>query len=109
MLRSYQDKDDWNAIDPNLVLDGDRAWLVWGSFWGGIKMRRVDPSSGKLSAGDETMHSLSSRPRAQPINGSWKPRSSSVTATTGTCSSRSIAAAAAPRAPTTSSSAARGR
>src|SRR4026209_1131676 len=31
VLRSYQDKDDLNAIDPNLVLDGDRAWLVWGS------------------------------------------------------------------------------
>ena len=43
VIRSYQDKDDWNAIDPNLVLDGDRAWLTWGSFWGGIKMRRVDP------------------------------------------------------------------
>ena len=70
VLRSDQDKDDWNAIDPNLVLDGDRAWLAWGSFWGGIKMRRVDPSSGKLSAADETMHSLSSRPREQPINGS---------------------------------------
>ena len=70
VLRSYQDKDDWNAIDPNLVLDGDRAWLAWGSFWGGIKMRRVDPSSGKLSAADETMHALSSRPREQPINGS---------------------------------------
>ena len=70
VLRSYQDKDDWNAIDPNLVLDGDRAWLVWGSFWGGIKMRRIDPSSGKLAAADETMHALSSRPREQPINGS---------------------------------------
>ena len=70
VLRSYQDKDDWNAIDPNLVLDGDRAWLTWGSFWGGIKMRRIDPASGKLSAADETMHALSSRPREQPINGS---------------------------------------
>jgi arabinan endo-1,5-alpha-L-arabinosidase len=70
VLRSHQDKDDWNAIDPNLVLDGDRAWLVWGSFWGGIKMRRVDPSSGRLSTSDETMHALSSRPREQPINGS---------------------------------------
>lgn len=70
VLRSYQDKDDWNAIDPNLVLDGDRAWLAWGSFWGGIKMRRIDPASGKLSAADETMPSLSSRPREQPINGS---------------------------------------
>ena len=60
MLRSYQDKDDWNAIDPNLVLDGDRAW---------------------------------------PINGSVKRPSSSGTATTGTCSCRPIAAAAAPTSP----------
>ena len=53
VLRSYQDKDDWNAIDPNLVLDGDRAWLTWGSFWGGIKMRRIDPATGKLAAADD--------------------------------------------------------
>ena len=70
VLRSYQDKDDWNAIDPNLVLDGRDAWLTWGSFWGGIKMRRIDQSSGKLSATDQTLHALSSRPREQPIGGS---------------------------------------
>lgn len=71
VLRSYQDKDDWNAIDPNLVLENDRnAWLTWGSFWGGIKMRRVDPTTGKLSTTDTTMHSLSSRPREQPVGGS---------------------------------------
>ena len=64
VLRSYQDKDDWNAIDPNLVLDGDRAWLVWGSFWGGIKMRRVDPSSGKLSA-DGRDDALAEQPSAR--------------------------------------------
>ena len=70
VIRSYQDKDDWNAIDPNLVLDGDAAWLTWGSFWGGIKMRRIDPVTGKLSGADGTLHSLSSRPREQPIGGS---------------------------------------
>jgi arabinan endo-1,5-alpha-L-arabinosidase len=70
VIRSYQDKDDWNAIDPNLVLDGDTAWLAWGSFWGGIKMRRIDRATGKLSAADTTLHSLSSRSREQPIGGS---------------------------------------
>lgn len=71
VLRSYADKDDWNAIDPNLVLeDAAHVWLSWGSFWGGIKMRRVDPATGKLSATDTTLHTLASRQRAQPINGS---------------------------------------
>jgi arabinan endo-1,5-alpha-L-arabinosidase len=71
VLRSYQDKDDWNAIDPNLVVEnGNSVWLDWGSFWGGIKMRRLDPQTGKLSAADATIYSLCSRPRAQPIDGS---------------------------------------
>jgi arabinan endo-1,5-alpha-L-arabinosidase len=71
VLRSYADKDDWNAIDPNLVVeDGAHAWLVWGSFWSGIKMRRVDSATGLLSTADTTMHALSSRPREQPTNGS---------------------------------------
>jgi len=71
VLRSYQDKDDWNAIDPNLFIeDKDNVWLNWGSFWGGIKMRRIDPATGKLSTRDTEMYSLSSRDRAQPIGGS---------------------------------------
>lgn len=71
VVRSFQDTDDWNAIDPNLVIeDAQHVWLTWGSFWGGIKMRRVDPETGKLSATDTTLHALSSRSREQPIGGS---------------------------------------
>jgi arabinan endo-1,5-alpha-L-arabinosidase len=72
VLRSYQDKDDWNAIDPNLfVEDKDNMWLNWGSFWGGIKMRQIDPATGKLSMKDTEMYSLCSRDdRSQPIGGS---------------------------------------
>ncbi|MBE0696073.1 MAG: arabinan endo-1,5-alpha-L-arabinosidase, partial [Anaerolineaceae bacterium] len=41
--------DKWNAIDPNLVLDENGVpWLVWGSYWQGIWMRKVDSSSGML-------------------------------------------------------------
>jgi arabinan endo-1,5-alpha-L-arabinosidase len=70
VVRSFQEKDDWNAIDANLFVEDDKnVWLNWGSFWGGIKMRRVDPATGKLTASDTTLHSLSSRPRAQPIGG----------------------------------------
>lgn len=71
VLRSSEGQDDWNAIDPNLVGENNRSlWLVWGSFWGGIKMRRIDPETGKLSETDTTMYSLASRPRVPPMNGS---------------------------------------
>ncbi len=71
VLRSRQESDDWNAIDPNLIVEDDKnVWLVWGSFWGGIKMRRLDPATGKPSVTDTTLYSVSSRPRAQPIGGS---------------------------------------
>ncbi|MGH9159107.1 MAG: arabinan endo-1,5-alpha-L-arabinosidase, partial [Vicinamibacteraceae bacterium] len=70
VLRSYEERDDWNAIDPNVVIENEKnAWLAWGSFWGGIKMRRIDPVTGKHSTMDDTMYSLSSRPREQPTNG----------------------------------------
>jgi arabinan endo-1,5-alpha-L-arabinosidase len=61
VLRS-QASDDFNAIDPNLVIDGQgRAWLAFGSFWSGIKMRRIDPKTGKLSGDDTKLYSLASR------------------------------------------------
>jgi len=42
--------DQWNAIDPNLVLDeSGEPWLAWGSFWHGIWMRKIDASTGKFS------------------------------------------------------------
>jgi arabinan endo-1,5-alpha-L-arabinosidase len=67
VVRSYEGKDDWNAIDANLAIkDKHNVWLSWGSFWGGIKMRRVDPKTGKLSTRDTTLYSLASRPRRGP-------------------------------------------
>jgi len=40
--------DDYNAIDPNFVVDREgRHWLSFGSFWGGLKLVRLDPKTGK--------------------------------------------------------------
>jgi arabinan endo-1,5-alpha-L-arabinosidase len=54
--------DDFNAIDPNYVEDADHhAWLSFGSFWGGIKMRALDPKTGMLSKSNEKLYSLAAR------------------------------------------------
>ena len=40
---SREGRDNWNAIDPNFVIDDqDQPWLVWGSFWDGIQLVRLD-------------------------------------------------------------------
>lgn len=53
--------DDWNAIDPWRIDTSDgRAWLAYGSFWSGIKMRELDPGTGKLIAEDTPSYDLAS-------------------------------------------------
>jgi arabinan endo-1,5-alpha-L-arabinosidase len=55
--------DNYNCIDPNLFVDTDGlVWLAFGSFWTGIKMRRLDAATGKLSADDDQLYSLARRP-----------------------------------------------
>ena len=40
---SREDRDNWNAIVPNFVIDdNDTPWMVWGSFWDGIQIVRLD-------------------------------------------------------------------
>ena len=65
VLRSHRG-DNFNAIDPNLAVDEKGGqWLDFGSFWGGIKMPRIDPESGKVSTSDTTLYSVASR-RLEP-------------------------------------------
>ena len=43
IVTSREKRDNWNAIDPNFVIDDqDQPWLVWGSFWDGIQLVRLD-------------------------------------------------------------------
>lgn len=52
--------DDFNAIDPNVVTDGEgQPWLAYGSYWSGIKLRRLDPQTGLLL--DDEVFSIASR------------------------------------------------
>jgi len=62
LVLESSEANNYNCIDPNLVLDADgNPWLSFGSFWSGIKMRRLDLETGKPSEEDTTLYSLSQR------------------------------------------------
>ncbi len=44
-------QDDYNCIDPAHFVDRDgQRWLAFGSFWGGLKLMKVDADTGKPAA-----------------------------------------------------------
>ncbi len=63
--------DDFNAIDPSLVTASDGAkWLVFGSFWSGIKLLKLDAATGKPASQPPTLYSLAQRPAPDAEEGS---------------------------------------
>jgi arabinan endo-1,5-alpha-L-arabinosidase len=53
IITSREGRDNWNAIDPNFVIDdNDNPWLVWGSFWDGIQLARLDTTM-HIAAGEK--------------------------------------------------------
>lgn len=56
VIRS-NDKDSYNAIDPQLFADPDGSlWMAFGSFWSGIQLIELDPKSGLRK--DAKIHQL---------------------------------------------------
>jgi arabinan endo-1,5-alpha-L-arabinosidase len=63
VVQSVPGRDMWNAIDPNLIIDDSGTpWLVFGSFWDGMKLTKLDKSLIKLSDPQE-WHTVAARPR----------------------------------------------
>ena len=51
--------DKFNAIDPAITRDAEgRLWLVFGSFWSGIKLVELDPATGKRLTPAAPLHAL---------------------------------------------------
>lgn len=130
VIASIPGRDDWNAIDPNVVIDEEgRGWLSFGSFWSGIKLVRLDGSLTRIAEPQE-WYGLCHRPEdtlplydepdtavkpdprgvcSNPATARWRPLSSSGRETTGISLCRMTFAAAARKAPTRLSWAARTR
>ncbi len=75
VLESFPDRMDYNAIDPNLVLDERGApWLLFGSFWTGIKLVQLDAETAMRPAAGATIHGLAARPGSLAIEGAFLVR-----------------------------------
>lgn len=54
--------DNYNAIDPNIVIDNSgQPWLAYGSYWTGIKIRKIDLRTGKPPEGDSQVQTIAQR------------------------------------------------
>ena len=70
--------DGWNAIDPNFSLDAaGRPWLAFGSFWSGIKLVAINPSTRKpatptpTATSKQPLYSLAYRPDSNAVEAAF--------------------------------------
>ncbi len=63
VVRSYPGRDNWNAIDPNIIFDeNDVPWMSFGSFWGGLKIVKLNDDLISLAEPQE-WYTIAARPR----------------------------------------------
>ena len=60
-----------NAIDPHIIRTGEQVLLVYGSFFGGIYIKELDPATGLPADGDpKTLgQCVSRKPKSSPLDG----------------------------------------
>ncbi len=66
-VMASEEGDNYNAIDPGIVVDGDGTpWMSFGSFWGGIHLVELEWPSGLRA--DEEEEPLRIADRREPPN-----------------------------------------
>jgi len=64
VIRSIPNRDLWNAIDPNIIVDEHGTpWMSFGSFWSGLKLVKLAPDLVRLAEPQE-WHSIAKRERS---------------------------------------------
>ncbi|HEX2532631.1 MAG TPA: arabinan endo-1,5-alpha-L-arabinosidase [Chitinophagaceae bacterium] len=67
VVQSVPGRDLWNAIDPQVTSDeAGRQWMVFGSFWSGLKLVRLSADGLSLAEPAE-WHTIARRPRPYDV------------------------------------------
>ena len=68
VIESRPGRDDFNAIDAEVVFGDDGLpWLLFGSFFSGIKASRLNAFTGKLAESPPVFHTIAFRPAVNAI------------------------------------------
>lgn len=64
VLQSVPNRDLWNAIDPNVIIDEQGTpWMSFGSFWSGLKLVKLNPDLISIAEPQE-WYSIAKRERS---------------------------------------------
>lgn len=62
VIQSVPGKTNWNAIDPNLIVDkSGTPYLTFGSFWDGLKMVKLSPDAMSVAEDISKIPTIASR------------------------------------------------